>query len=258
MTRAVTPAALRSRDPRPRIWSAPPERIAPGVELLRGGATRTMNVYLIDDRASGGVIVFDAGEASMAPAILAAARRRGGIARVVLGHGDTDHRGSAPALRAAGIRIECHCDAIPHAEGTGGRAYWRPELLPPAVRALHGVLHHLWDGGPVTIDGTVAEGDAVAGFEVIELPGHAPGLIGLWRARDRLALVSDAFYMTDMWGRPTAPMLPLDAYNHDSAQARRSLRRLAELDPAIAAPGHRGPLAGPDARDALLRAAQAA
>ena len=47
------------------------------------------------------------------------------------------------------------------------------------------VLHRfVWDGGPVRIAGTVREGDDVAGFEVVELAGHAPGLIGLWRASD--------------------------------------------------------------------------
>jgi hydroxyacylglutathione hydrolase len=214
-----------------------------------------MNVFLIADPHSPGVVVFDAGEASMVRSILAAGRARGGISRVVLGHGDTDHRGSAPGLRAAGVPIECHADARPHAQGSGGRDYWRPELLPPPMRALHGVTHRIWDGGPVTIDGTVAAGDTVAGFEVVELPGHAPGLIGLWRERDRLALVSDAFYMTDMLGRPAEPVLPPDAYNHDSEQARSSLRRLADLDPLVAAPGHRGPLAGPHVRDVLLRAA---
>ena len=35
------------------------------------------------------------------------------------------------------------------------------------------------------------------GFRVIELPGHAPGLIGLYRESDRLALVSDCFYTLD-------------------------------------------------------------
>ena len=249
---------MRPRDPRPRLWAAAPEPIADGVQLLRGGATRTMNVYLIDDADSGGVVVYDAGEASMAPAILAAARSRGGIARVVLGHGDTDHRGSAPALRGAGrgrIPVQCHPDARPHAEGSGGRDYWRPQLLPPAVRAFHGVMHHIWDGGPVTIDGPVVEGDRVAGFEVIELAGHAPGLIGLWRERDRFALVSDTFYTVDpQTGRPGHPRVPHGAFNWDTEQARASIRKLAALGPSVAWPGHADPLTG-DVRDQLERAA---
>jgi hydroxyacylglutathione hydrolase len=97
----------------------------------------------------------------------------------------------------------------------------------------------------------------VAGFEVVELPGHAPGLIGLWRERDRLALVSDAFYMTDMWGRPQEPQLPLPAYNQDTERARESLRTLAALEPLTIVPGHLGPLRGDDLGDRLLRAADA-
>ncbi|MFL5862157.1 MAG: hypothetical protein ACJ780_15480 [Solirubrobacteraceae bacterium] len=41
--------------------------------------------------------------------------------------------------------------------------------------------------------GTVAEGDEIAGFEVVDPPGHAPGLIGLFRRSDGLALISVAW-----------------------------------------------------------------
>lgn len=260
---AAGPRRARPRDPRRllhAVVASPPVRIADGVELLRGGLTRTMNVLLIDDPDGPGVVVFDSGEQGMAPAILEAGRARRGISRVVLGHGDTDHRGGAPAIAAAGeghIGVECHPDALPFAEGDGGREYWRPELLPTAVRRFHAAMHHVWDGGRVQITGTVRGGDRVAGFEVVELPGHAPGLIGLWRASDRLALVSDAFYMTDMWGRPQDPALPVRAYNHDTEQARASLRALAALDPRTIVPGHLGPLRGVDLRERLERAADA-
>jgi hydroxyacylglutathione hydrolase len=40
--------------------------------------------------------------------------------------------------------------------------------------------------------------------------------------------------------------VPLDAYNLDTAEAKRSLAKLAALRPAIALPGHLGPLSGPD------------
>jgi glyoxylase-like metal-dependent hydrolase (beta-lactamase superfamily II) len=240
--------------------AAPPEPVAEGVELLRGGASRAMNVVLVDDPGGPGIVVFDAGEAGMAPAILDAGRRRGGISRVVLGHGDVDHRGAAPAIARAGggrIPVQCHPDAVVQAEGSGGRDYWRPELLPTAVRRAHGAMMRVWDGGPVAITGTVAAGDEVAGFEVVELPGHAPGLIALWRERDRVALVSDAFYVTDMWGRSQDPALPLPAYNLDTERARVSLRTLAALDPLVVVPGHRGPLRGPDLRARLEAAADA-
>lgn len=228
--------------------------MADGVWLLRGGVARTMNAYLVRD--GDGVLVYDAGEKGMAGAIAAAAASLGGITRIVLGHGDTDHRGSAPALRALS-EVWCHPDAVAQASGSGGRDYWRPETLPLDVRFLHGFAHRfVWDGGPVEIDGTVTEGDDVAGFEVIDLPGHAPGQIGLWRERDRVALVSDCFYVTDMRGRPQPPAVPLDAYNLDTAQARRSIRKLAGLEPLVVLPGHLGPLTGPGVVPQLLRAAE--
>jgi glyoxylase-like metal-dependent hydrolase (beta-lactamase superfamily II) len=243
---AARPAPIRSRARLRGLASAAPERVADGVWVLRGGLLRTMNVYLLEEPAGSGVTVYDAGEKGMAGAIVAAAQPLGGIRRVVLGHADTDHRGSAPALRAY-ADVLCHPDAVEQAQGSGGRDYWRTHELPLDVRLLHGFSHRfVWDGGPVQIDGTVQAGDLVAGFEVIDLPGHAPGLIGLWRARDRVALVSDCFYVTDMHGRPQPPAVPLDAYNLDTAQAKRSIAKLAALDPAVVLPGHLGPLTGPD------------
>ncbi len=252
---AARPPKLRSRPRLRAIASAPPEEVAGGVWVLRGGLLRTMNVYLVRDEEQGGVLVFDAGEKGMAASIVAAAAQHGGISRVVLGHGDTDHRGSAPALRAY-ADVLCHPDAVEQAQGSGGRDYWRQETLPRDVRLLHGFSHRfVWDGGPVHVDGTVREGDRLAGFEVVDLPGHAPGLIGLWRERDRVALVSDCFYMTDMHGKPQPPAVPLEAYNLDTAQAKRSIAKLAALAPAVVCPGHLGPLTGPDAVAQLEAAA---
>ncbi len=231
------------------------EPMAPRVWLLRGGLTRAMNAYLIE--ADDGVVVYDTGEKGMARAIAAAAQRMGGLKLVVLGHADTDHRGSAPALSAI-APVACHPDAVAEAQGSGGRSYWEMSKLPLATRLAHRVLHRwVWDGGPVRISSTLRAGDDVAGFEVVELPGHAPGQIGLWRASDRVALVSDCFYMTTMLGRRTDPHVPLDAYNLDTQRARASILALAALDPLVVAPGHLGPLTGPSIRSRLEQAASA-
>jgi glyoxylase-like metal-dependent hydrolase (beta-lactamase superfamily II) len=249
------PAPVRSRPRFRKLACASPERVADGVWLLRGGLTRTMNVFLIEEPDGPGVTVYDSGEKGMAGPIVAAAKDLGGITRVVLSHGDTDHRGSAPALRAY-AEVLCHPDAVAQAEGSGGRDYWDQEQLPIDVRLLHGFTHRfIWDGGPVHIDGTVQDGDELAGFRVIDLPGHAPGLIGLWRESDRLALASDCIYMTDMHGRPQPPAVPLWQYNLDTEQAKRSILKLAELNPATVWPGHLGPLTGPDVVEQLEAAA---
>ena len=75
------------------------------------------------------------------------------------------------------------------------------------------------------IAGTVAEGDEVAGFKVLHFPGHAPGLIGLWRESDRLALVSDVIYLVDSARLKTLPhgeaSVPHPAFAWNHAKAKR-------------------------------------
>jgi glyoxylase-like metal-dependent hydrolase (beta-lactamase superfamily II)/predicted ester cyclase len=232
------------------------ELVATGVWVVQGQPGRC-NVYLIENGAEeGGVTLYDAGARTMTRAVASAGAKLGGIRRIVLGHGHTDHRGVAPAL---GVPVLCHPDEVQDAEGSGGFRYWPADLagLPPVVKQAHKVLHrYAWDGGPVKIADTVAEGDEIAGFSVVDLPGHAPGLIGLWRESDRLALVSDCFYTLDMWGRSCPPHLPEAIYNFDTEQARASLRKLAEMEPAAAWPGHAKPVTG-DVRGQLERAADA-
>jgi glyoxylase-like metal-dependent hydrolase (beta-lactamase superfamily II)/predicted ester cyclase len=228
--------------------------VADGVWVVQGQPGRC-NVYLIEDAEAGGVTLYDAGARTMVKAVASAGAKLGGIKRVVLGHGHTDHRGVAPAL---GVPVLCHPDEREDAEGSGGFRYWPQGLagLPTPQRQIHRVLHrYAWDAGPVQIAGTLDEGDDIAGFTVVHLPGHAPGLIGLWRESDRLALVSDCFYTLEMWGRSCPPHVPERTYNYDTEQAQASIRKLAELEPAAAWPGHARPVTG-DVRSQLLSAAE--
>lgn len=230
------------------------ERIADGVWVIRGGfPMKTMNVYFIED--DGGVTMFDAGIEDMTDALRVAGARAGGIKRIVLGHADADHRGAAP-----GLDVPTYCHPIERAAAESSepfRDYWDMSKLTPPGRAFFSRILPVWDGGPVQIAGTVTEGDEVAGFRVVELPGHAPGLIGLFRESDRLALVSDAFYTLDIQtGIKGGPRVPHPAFDADVEQARASLRKLAALDPSTAWAGHADPVRG-DVAAQLERAAAA-
>lgn len=214
------------------------ESIADGVHLVRGGMPRVMNVYLIEDE--GGVTVFDAGIRGMHKPILKAAGPLGGVKRVVLGHSHTDHRGAAPELSTAGAPIFCHEAELGDAEGDGGMHYFKLDVLRAPVRQFmrHSLLK-TWDGGPTPIEGTLAEGDEVAGFQVIHLPGHAPGLIGLYRERDGLVLSSDAIYtINPLNGIKGAPRIPHEAFNMDTEMAQASALKLSALAPKTVWPGH--------------------
>lgn len=230
---------------------------AEGVWQLRGDIRGGMNVFFIEDEG-GGVIQFDAATRGMTEAVREAGRRLGGINRVILGHAHADHRATAAGAEAP---VYCHPDAVAEARS--------PESIPPyfdfsklefaPVRWIFPTLMRRWDGGPVEIAGTMRPGDEIAGFEVVDFSGHAPGQIGLWRESDRLALVSDTIYLVDSARLRELPegtaSVPHPAFNMDTEAARAAILRLAELNPRTICAGHGFPLTGPDLRPALEAAA---
>jgi glyoxylase-like metal-dependent hydrolase (beta-lactamase superfamily II) len=233
------------------------EKVADGVWLLRGDLRRAMNIYFLED--GDGLVQFDAGSKGMTRKARAEAERLGGLKRVVLGHAHADHRGTAPYM---GVPVHCHPDEVAEAESDASIApYMDLSQLPVApVRRLYPFLLRRWDGGAVKIGGTVSEGDRVAGFEVIHFPGHAPGLIGLWRESDRVALVSDVVYLVDSARFKPLPegeaSVPHPAWAWDHAKAKQSVRKLAALEPRVVAAGHAEPLRGENLRATLERAAE--
>jgi hydroxyacylglutathione hydrolase len=234
------------------------EKVAEGVWLLRGDLGKSMNIYFIED--GDGVVQFDAGTKAMTKAAKAAGEELGGVKRVVLGHGHADHRGTAPSL---GVPVFCHPDEVEDAEDDAAIDSYMEISTLPALRArlAYPLLMRKWDGGPVGIDGTLTEGDRIAGFEVVHFPGHARGLIGLWRESDRVALVSDVVYLIDSvkLGKPLPPgeaSVPHPAWAWDHTKAKQSVRKLAALDPAIVGAGHAEPLAAESLRETLERAAE--
>ena len=84
------------------------------------------------------------------------------------------------------------------------------------------------------------EGDEVAGFTVLDVPGHSPGHIALWREEDRTLIGGDVFFNLPRLGAPPAFLTV------DPELNRASMRRLAELRPALALFGHGPPLRDPE------------
>ena len=237
-------------------------KVADGVWRLAGDFRKAMNVFLIEDE--GGVTMFDAGTKGMAKPIRRAADELGGLRRIVLGHAHADHRGSAPGLD---VPVLSHPDEVKDAEGDGGYhtfdidqiPWWFSRMVYPTV------LNRFWDGGPVKIADTVSEGDEVAGFRVVHLPGHAGGLIGLWRESDKLALVSDTIYQVNSirlkpLPEEEAPMVPHPVWARDYEQSIESVRKLAALGATTVWPGHEHALEGTEeeVRAKLIRAADRA
>jgi len=235
-----------------RMHVADPQRIADGVWLVRGGfPIKTMNVYLIEEEG-GGVCLFDAGISDMAHGLAATGVAMGGITRIVLGHAHADHRGAAPGIDAP---VFCHSAERTAAEGDGGHhTFDLTKLRWPGPHVYAWYLKR-WDGGPVKVAGTFEEGEEIAGFRAVHLPGHAPGMVALYRERDGVALTSDAFYTLDVETTlKGAPRIPHAAFTPEIETARASLRKLAGLGLSAAWPGHANPVTG-DVRAQLEAAA---
>lgn len=96
---------------------------------------------------------------------------------------------------------------------------------------------------PATLTRVLVEGDSVVcapyHFEVLHLPGHSPGSIGLYDAGRRILFAGDAIY---------AGGLVDDLPGADREAYGRTMRRLAALDVDMAFCGHNPPISGAEMR----------
>jgi len=178
---------------------------------------------------------------------------------VILGNPHADHRGGANAV---GAPVQCHADDRENVEGDGGAHDFEFGLLPLFVRGVTRKTFSAWDGGPLPVADTLAEGDRVGDFEVVHLPGHSPGCIGLWRSSDRLAITNDCFALfhpaLPFPGR--RPRVPHPAFNWSTERCGESIAKLAALGAGhllagALRPAHRR-RRGPAARRAMTLRAQ--
>jgi hydroxyacylglutathione hydrolase len=198
--------------------------LAPGLSLARGGPGRVLNIYLL------GTVVVDSGVRWSRRRL---ARQLAGrqVTAHVLTHAHFDHAGSSAWLcRSLGVPL--WCGAGDAAAITSGRV---DSHVSPLVNRLQRTL------APVTahpVSRTLGEGEVVAGFEVLEVPGHSPGALAFWRQRDRVLVCGDV--LANFGLHPSRPRLVLApaALSSDYAQNRRSAARLAELRPRLACFGH--------------------
>jgi glyoxylase-like metal-dependent hydrolase (beta-lactamase superfamily II) len=104
-----------------------------------------------------------------------------------------------------------------------------------------------WTGPPHPVARALKERDEVAGFTVLEVPGHSRGHVAYWRESDRVLILGDVLngmnVMTGIRGLHEPPAV----FTPDPARNRRSARRLAALEPELVCFGHGPPLRDPQA-----------
>ncbi|HEY1854700.1 MAG TPA: MBL fold metallo-hydrolase [Solirubrobacterales bacterium] len=198
--------------------------LAPGVWRLAERPRPLINVYLAGD------VLIDAGRRWDRRRIFAELEGVE-ISMLALTHVHPDHQGCAKAVcEGRGVPLACHEADVDAMEGR------RPVRASNALNAR--AFGALWEGPPHPVDRALSEGDEVAGFRIVHAPGHAPGQVVFFRDSDRVAICGDVIRNISFLTLRTRLDQPPEELTPDPAENRRSIRKLAELNPSLILPGH--------------------
>jgi hydroxyacylglutathione hydrolase len=202
------------------------KQLAPGVWRLKEFPGPTINIYLAGD------VLIDAGRSWDRRRVFAEIEGRE-ISMLALTHVHPDHQGVAKDVcEARDIPLACHADDVDAMEGR------RPAQEAHRNHPVNRVIRGLWEGPPYEVGRVLNEGDEVAGFRVVHAPGHARGEVVFFRESDRVAICGDVIRnMSYATGRPLIAEPPT-IFTYDPAENRRSIRKLADLNPVLILPGH--------------------
>jgi len=215
------------------------EKLADDVYLLKGFPTYAINVYLIWD------VLLDAGTRWAKGRILR--QLRGHDVRAhALTHAHPDHQGASRAVCMA-LDIPLWCgegDADAMEDGD-------ISVLSPKNPNLF-LQQMFWTGPGHPVAKRLKEGDTVAGFEVLDAPGHSPGQVAYWRESDRLLILGDVLNGMNLITSKAGLHEPPVGFTIDPAQNRESARKLARLEPELVCFGHGRPWRDMDSFQAFV------
>ena len=140
------------------------------------------------------------------------------VDRLICTHGHPDHAGSARELAAMGVPVLIH-----PADAAGLKTRWRDALARPSRGRVFAAMTPDVSQTEPLFDGQIIP--ALGGLEVIHTPGHTPGSVCLYGARDGVLFVGDT--LEARFGRVT---FASSLYSDDTVTARRQVQRLASLD----------------------------
>jgi glyoxylase-like metal-dependent hydrolase (beta-lactamase superfamily II) len=239
------------------------QETAPGVIRIESdlGARFVAQYLLIGEERT---VLVDTGLANTPDEVLAPALAERGIAPdlILISHADLDHCGGNRRMRE---RYPSALLACPEADRgwiesnaamVAENYMWHAPygLDQPDEQARTELLGHL--GGDAPIDLTLRGGETVrlgAGrrFEVLHLPGHTPGHIGLWDPAARVAITIDAALSDGIYDRSGNKLIPPRYY--DAEAYRSTIRRIRALEPDLLLTAHYPPMNAAQCREFCAR-----
>ena len=238
------------------------QQICPGLACV---PTVFVNAYFIGD-PDGRWAVVDTGLPGFSAKIIEKAERRFGRKSrpeaIFLTHGHFDHAGNAQTLADYwGVPVYAHRLEMPYLTGrsdypppdptVGGAIATMSRVMPYGARDLGIRVRVLPKDDIPAVDAHEA-GDVpgMDGWRWLHTPGHSPGHVAFYHREGRVLLAGDAVATVDMDSYIALTTQRQEVatggapFICDWKQSGLSIRRLADLEPAVLACGHGVPMKG--------------
>jgi glyoxylase-like metal-dependent hydrolase (beta-lactamase superfamily II) len=183
------------------------------------------------------------------------------VDEVIISHADVDHCGGDRALKQGrpSLRFSCGEADRPYVESNQvilAEIYrWsEPYGFGPDEDSAEWILKEL--GGDSPIDAGLRGGETLRlgpdwRVEILHLPGHTPGHLGIWDPKNGAAIIIDAALETGIYDREGNRLIPPRYF--DAAQYQGTIRKLRALRPEHLLTAHYPPMQGQEALDFLDR-----
>jgi glyoxylase-like metal-dependent hydrolase (beta-lactamase superfamily II) len=224
--------------------------VAPGIHRIEGDlGERYVCQYLLvgEDRT----LLVDTGLRDMPAEVITPYLDGLGLALtdlddVVISHADVDHCGGNRSLRDLSPRTRLLCGEADRAwiESNaamlaGNYRWYEAYGFGPSADDVAFLEREL--GGDAPVDIGLRGGETLRlgpswRVEVLALPGHTPGHLGVWDPRSGAAITIDAVLSDGIYDRAGARLIPPRYYSARDYEA--TIRRLRALDPSLLLTAH--------------------
>jgi glyoxylase-like metal-dependent hydrolase (beta-lactamase superfamily II) len=239
--------------------------VAPGIHRIEGDlGERYVCQYLL--RGSDRTLLVDTGLRDMPSTVIAPYLAELGLSLadvddVLISHADVDHCGGNRAFRAAAPRTRFLCGEPDRgwiesnaAMMAGNYRWYEPYGFGPSADDIAFLEREL--GGDAPVDVGLRGGETLRlaldwRIDVLSLPGHTPGHLGIWDARSGTAIVIDAVLGDGIYDRAGNRLIPPRYYSATDYES--TIRRLRALDPSLLLTAHYDVMERDAAREFLDR-----
>ena len=186
------------------------------------------------------------------------------IDEVIISHADVDHCGGNRALKQMHPALWFTCGEPDRARIENNELmlsdiyrWYEPYGFGPDEDSVEWIRTEL--GGDSPVDAGLRGGETMRlgpgrRIEILHLPGHTPGHLGIWDPNNEAVIIIDAALETGIYDREGNRLIPPRYF--DASAYQNTIRKLLTLRPEHLLTAHYPPMQGDEALDFLERSLQ--